>query len=66
MIQVLVSGALGRMGTEICKAVDGADDMTLVGGVDPAATDDTTIGSDDAHVLASLKTSIELTRPDVV
>lgn len=31
MIQVLVSGALGRMGTEICKAVDGADDMTLVG-----------------------------------
>ena len=44
MIQVLVSGALGRMGTEICKAVDGADDMTLVGGVDPAATDDTTIG----------------------
>ena len=39
MIQVLVSGALGRMGTEICKAVDGADDMTLVGGVDPAARD---------------------------
>ena len=66
MIQVLVSGALGRMGTEICKAVDGADDMTLVGGVDPAATDDTTIGSDDAPVFASLKTAIEVTRPDVV
>lgn len=29
MIQVLVSGALGRMGTEICKAVDSADDMRL-------------------------------------
>ena len=66
MIQVLVSGALGRMGTEICKAVDGADDMTLVGGVDPAATDDTTIGSDDAPVFASLKTAIEVTRPDIV
>ena len=39
MIQVLVRGALGRMGTEICKAVDGADDMTLAGGVDPAARD---------------------------
>ena len=66
MIQVLVSGALGRMGPEICKAVDGADDMTLVGGVDPAATDDTTIGSDDAPVFASLKTANEVTRPDVV
>ena len=32
MIQVLVSGALGRMGTEICKAVDSADDMRLVAG----------------------------------
>ena len=66
MIQVLVSGALGRMGTEICKAVDGADDMTLAGGVDPAATDDTTIGSNAAPVFASLKTAIEVTRPDVV
>ena len=66
MIQVLVSGALGRMGTEICKAVDGADDMTLAGGVDPAATDDTTIGSNDAPVFASLKTAIEVTRPNVV
>ena len=34
MIKVLVSGALGRMGSEICRAVDGADDMELVGGVD--------------------------------
>ncbi len=28
MIQVLVSAHPGHMGTEICKAVDGADDMT--------------------------------------
>ena len=75
MIQVLVSGALGRMGTEICKAVDGADDMTLVGGVDPAARDyilNTILrnysenASDDAPVFASLKTAIEVTRPDIV
>lgn len=66
MIQVLVSGALGRMGTEICKAVDGADDLTLVAGVDPAAGDDTTVGTDDAPVFTTLKEAIEVTRPDAV
>lgn len=66
MIQVLVSGALGRMGTEICKAVDGADDLRLVAGVDPAAGDDTTVGTDNAPVFITLKEAIEVTRPDVV
>lgn len=66
MIQVLVSGALGRMGTEICKAVDGADDLRLVAGVDPAAGDDTTVGTDNAPVFTTLKEAIEVTRPDVV
>ena len=66
MIQVLVSGALGRMGTEICKAVDGADDLRLVAGVDPAAGDDTTVGADSAPVFTTLKEAIEVTRPDVV
>lgn len=66
MIQVLVSGALGRMGTEICKAVDGADDLKLVAGVDPAAGDDTTVGADNAPVFTTLKEAIEVTRPDVV
>lgn len=66
MIQVLVSGALGRMGTEICKAVDGADDMTLVGGVDPAAGDGKTVGTGAAPVFASLAQAIEVTNPDVV
>ena len=66
MIQVLVSGALGRMGTEICKAVDGAADLRLVAGVDPAAGDDTTVGADSAPVFTTLKEAIEVTRPDVV
>lgn len=66
MIKVLVSGALGRMGTEICKAVDDADDMQLVGGVDPLACDDTTVGSGSAPVFNALKTAIEVVRPDVV
>lgn len=66
MIKVLVSGALGRMGTEICKAVDAADDMQLAGGVDPAAVDDTTVGGASAPVYPALKRAIEVLQPDVV
>jgi 4-hydroxy-tetrahydrodipicolinate reductase len=35
-IKVVVSGAAGRMGETVCGAVEGADDMELVGRADPA------------------------------
>jgi 4-hydroxy-tetrahydrodipicolinate reductase len=35
MINVAVSGAAGRMGATVCAAVEGADDMALVGRADP-------------------------------
>lgn len=35
MIRVAVSGALGRMGSTTCAAVEGAEDMDLVARVDP-------------------------------
>ena len=35
MINVAVSGAAGRMGETVCGAVQGADDMSLVGRADP-------------------------------
>ena len=35
MINVAVSGAAGRMGATVCRAVEGADDMALVGRADP-------------------------------
>ncbi|MFL5781800.1 MAG: 4-hydroxy-tetrahydrodipicolinate reductase [Thermoleophilaceae bacterium] len=35
MINVAVSGAAGRMGATVCTAVEGADDMALVGRADP-------------------------------
>jgi 4-hydroxy-tetrahydrodipicolinate reductase len=35
MINVAVSGAAGRMGQTVCSAVEGADDMALVGRADP-------------------------------
>jgi 4-hydroxy-tetrahydrodipicolinate reductase len=36
VINVAVSGAAGRMGQTVCAAVEGADDMALVGRADPA------------------------------
>jgi 4-hydroxy-tetrahydrodipicolinate reductase len=41
MIRVAVAGAAGRMGTAVCEAVEGAEDMLLVGRADPAL--DTTL-----------------------
>ena len=35
MINVAVSGAAGRMGATVCDAVEGAEDMALVGKADP-------------------------------
>ena len=35
-IQVVVAGAAGRMGETVCRAVEGAGDMQLVGRADPA------------------------------
>ena len=35
MINVAVSGAAGRMGETVCRAVEGAEDMALVGRADP-------------------------------
>ena len=36
VIRVGVSGAAGRMGETVCRAVEGADDMELAGRADPA------------------------------
>jgi len=35
LINVAVSGAAGRMGQTVCEAVEGAEDMALVGRADP-------------------------------
>ena len=66
MIKVLVSGALGRMGSEICKAVDGAEDMSLVGGVDVMAPEGKTVGQGGAPVFTALSEAIAATAPDVM
>ena len=58
MINVAVSGAAGRMGQTVCDAVEGAEDMALVGRADPlldAALQD---------VLGDADVVVDFTQPD--
>ncbi len=58
MIAVAVAGAAGRMGETVCAAVEGADDMELVGRADPLLG--TTIG----EILPEAEVMVDFTRPD--
>jgi 4-hydroxy-tetrahydrodipicolinate reductase len=57
-IKVLVSGAAGRMGEAACGAVDGADDMELVGRADPELDSPVSDALDGADVM------VDFTTPD--
>ncbi|MBE1534890.1 4-hydroxy-tetrahydrodipicolinate reductase [Actinomadura algeriensis] len=57
MINVGVLGAQGRMGSEVCRAVRGAEDMELVAAVD--------VG-DALDPLTAADVVVDFTRPDVV
>jgi 4-hydroxy-tetrahydrodipicolinate reductase len=58
MINVAVSGAAGRMGETVCRAVEGADDMSLVGRADPQL--DTAL----QDVLGDADVVVDFTTPD--
>jgi 4-hydroxy-tetrahydrodipicolinate reductase len=58
MINVAVSGAAGRMGETVCGAVEGADDMALVGRADPQL--DTAL----ADVLGDADVVVDFSTPD--
>ena len=58
MINVAVSGAAGRMGEAVCLAVEGADDLALVGRADPVLD----VGLQD--VLGDADVVVDFTRPD--
>ena len=57
MTRVAVFGARGRMGAEVCRAVDAADDLQLVAAVD---VDDDRAAAEEAEVV------VDFTHPDVV
>ena len=58
MIAVAVSGAAGRMGETVCRAIEGAGDMQLTGRADPA------LGVDLAAVLAEAEVVVDFSQPD--
>ncbi len=59
MIKVAVSGAAGRMGETVCEAVEGADDMEVVGRADPRLAVQLT------DLLADAEVVVDFTTPDV-
>jgi 4-hydroxy-tetrahydrodipicolinate reductase len=58
MINVAVSGAAGRMGQTVCDAVEGTDDLALVGRADPLLETALTDVLGDADVV------VDFTTPD--
>jgi 4-hydroxy-tetrahydrodipicolinate reductase len=58
VINVAVSGAGGRMGQTVCEAVEGADDMALVGRADPL------LDSELQDVLGDADVVVDFTQPD--
>jgi 4-hydroxy-tetrahydrodipicolinate reductase len=58
VIRVAVAGAAGRMGQTTCAAVEGADDMQLVGRADPS------LGNTLADVLEDADVVVDFTIPD--
>jgi 4-hydroxy-tetrahydrodipicolinate reductase len=59
VINVAVSGAAGRMGETVCRAVEGADDMSLVGRADPQ------LEASLADVLGDADVVVDFTTPEV-
>lgn len=57
MIGVAVSGAAGRMGATVCRAVDGAEDMELSGRADPA------LGVELGEVLGDADVVVDFSQP---
>ena len=67
MIRVLVSGAAGRMGSEVVRAVTAAEGMGVVACVDPSAGAKVDDGAGGIHeCVASLAVAIADSRPDVM
>lgn len=60
MIRVVVSGAAGRMGATVCRAIEGADDMELAGRADPQ------LNSRLEDLLSEADVVVDFTTPDDV
>lgn len=66
MIRVAVTGAGGRMGSEVCRAVDGATDMMLVAAVDPSGVGESIGTVAGVHSEAPVYGAVDELDPDQV
>ena len=66
MIRVLVSGAAGRMGREVVRAVLAEDDLELVAAVDPAHAGEALGEGADLEIAGNLAATLAEVKPDVV
>jgi len=68
MIRVLISGAGGKMGGEVVRAIAAADGMQVVAAVDPGVAGCLIAAADGEHVecQASLAEAITASHPDVM
>jgi 4-hydroxy-tetrahydrodipicolinate reductase len=64
-VRVGVLGARGRMGAEVCRTVESADDLELVAAVDAGAEGDSA-DPVAALVEAGAQVAVDFTRPDAV
>ena len=66
--KVLVSGYLGKMGSEVVRAVNAATDLVLVGGYDPGREQDSVLidGEPVAPAFTSLEKALEKTQPQIM
>jgi 4-hydroxy-tetrahydrodipicolinate reductase len=60
VIRVAVAGAAGKMGETVCRAVEAADDMELIGRADPQ------LGTSLADVLGDADVLVDFTQPDTI
>lgn len=66
MIDVVVSGAAGKMGAETIRAISGQTDMRVVAAVDPARAGEAVPGLDGIVYSPDLGAAIDATRPLVM
>lgn len=60
-MRVIVAGATGKMGREVCKAVQNAEDLLLIGGVNSSGRK---LGQ--VPIFTDLSAALQATKPDVV
>ena len=62
MIKVAVCGALGKMGTEVCNAVENCDEAELIAKIDIAG-EDTYKSIEEAHKSVNIDVLVDFTQP---